>query len=228
MSRTELDYAMHYGTTTCFYRDRMPEVLSAIASEGFHIDTATPSKFSTLDPALQHIYRDSAGISALFNSKDANFTFEVNHFQEFVVSIGSRLNRFHPLHHEPLDGPLEAFCHIGLVAFVSTLFLQSGYRGYAKYALVAQCMRDTVERGIPEGYDDVMLWLLFMGGISGLEELCGRAWLGARIRRTAQSLGIGNWIELRDVLRRFPWISCHHDDGGKALWEAATRVGGRL
>jgi len=221
LRRTELDYALHYGTAAYFYRDRMAEVALALAPEGFYLHRTcfpSPSRFNTMDPALQQILLDVTNICQLFNMKHVSFGLEPHLFQEIVVSFGGRLNRFHQLQNLPLPSSLESVYHIGLTAFVTTLFLQCGRRRLIRYVLVAQCVKKAIERGVDEEHNDVLLWLLFIGGISGLNELCGRDWLVSRIQRVAQSLEIDDWATLRKLLGRFPWIGCLHDVAGKALW----------
>lgn len=44
---------------------------------------------------------------------------------------------------------MEVTIHIGLIAFLTTLFLQSGGRRFLKYGLVARCLRDIVDGNGP-------------------------------------------------------------------------------
>jgi hypothetical protein len=205
----------------------MPEVACTLALEGFYLDRTlfhTSSRFSTIDPALQQILLDVINICQLFNRKHAAFGLEPHLLQEVIVSVGSRLMRLHSLLEPPLTSPLESVCYIGLTSFMTTLFLQYGHRRPMKYRLVAQRVKDVVERGIGEEHSDTMLWLLFIGGVAGLDGVCHRDWLVSRIRRMARASGIEDWVSLRSLLGKFPWIGCHHDAAGKALWVSVGEV----
>jgi hypothetical protein len=59
---------------------------------------------------------------------------------------------------------------------MTTLFIQFGRRRFLKYSLVARYLRDVTHRGLDEEDSDLMLRLLFIGGISVLAEL-DQAWL---------------------------------------------------
>jgi hypothetical protein len=219
-----MDYALHYGTSTCFYRDRMSEVARTLALEGFPLDRSlfqSQSRFSNMDPFLHQILVDVTNICSLFNRKNADFRLDPDMLQEIIVSVGYRLVRFHPLCEAPPENRLEAVCHIGLTAFMTTMFLQFGRRRYLKYGLVAQCATEIIEINLDEGDGDFKLWLLFICGISVLD-WAEQAWLASKIRRVAQELGIRDWAALHRCLVKFPWISSMHDEAGKALWDSVS------
>jgi hypothetical protein len=177
-----------------------------------------------MNPFLQQILVDVTGISSLLNRKNIDFRLDSDMLQEIIVSVGYRLVHFHSLCEPPLENRLESVCHIGLTAFMTTMFLQFGRRRYLKYGLVAQCARKIIEEGLDEGDGDVMLWLLFVGGISVLDGV-GQTWLASKIRRVAKALGIRDWDALHRCLVKFPWIDSVHDEAGKMLWES---VGGDI
>lgn len=223
--RTSLDYALHYGTSTCFYRDRMSDVAQALASQGFFMSREfadSGSKFQRMDPFLQRVLLDVTSVTCLFNMDHAGLKVDPNMLQEVIVSVGCRLVRFHPLGGPQLESKLEAACHIGLIAFTTTLFLQFGRRRFLKYGLVAQRLKEVIDREMEEEDDDVMLWLLFIGGISILAEV-DQAWLISRIHTVIQTLGIKDWPALHGYLVQLPWINSLYDETGKSLWDLVMR-----
>ncbi|EXJ79038.1 hypothetical protein A1O3_08539 [Capronia epimyces CBS 606.96] len=222
--KSDLDYALHYGTSPCFYRDRMSDVALALASEGLlmnrHLGDCR-SRFDGIDPCLRQILLDVTNIASLFNM---DYKMDPHTFQEVIVSLGSRLVRFHPLSGPPLEGRLESACHVGLITFVTTFFLQCGRRRFLKYGLVGQHLRQVIDRGLDKQDDDLMLWILFIGGTSVLADR-DHAWLMPKIQRTLRSLSIETWAGLHQCLVLFPWVNSLHDEAAKALWDAAVGKG---
>lgn len=129
-----------------------------------------------------------------------------------------RLVRFLELGGPLLESKLDAVYHIGLIAFMTTLFLQFDGRRFLRYTLVSRCLKSVIQRGIFEIDGDSLLWLLFIGGISVLEETDQR-WVILQISHMVRLLGIESWVQLRQTLTQLPWIGAIHDGPGKALWE---------
>jgi hypothetical protein len=102
--------------------------------------------------------------------------------QEVTVSLGCRLVGFHELGKLPLQNWLEAACHIGLVTFISTFFLQIGGRRFLKYGIVTERLKSTIDNRSVQEDSHVMLWLLFIGGISILAGL-DQVWLLQKYRK---------------------------------------------
>ncbi|KAF1979765.1 hypothetical protein BU23DRAFT_496621 [Bimuria novae-zelandiae CBS 107.79] len=230
LCKTDVDYALHYGTSTCFYRDHMAEVYRSLRTDGFVRTNdweRLPPSAHNLNPFLRCILQDVMNICALFNNEKLNFRLESSMLQEFVVSVGHRVVQSHPLSETPLKDPVEGAYHIGLAAFVTTLMLQFGRRRYLKFSLVGKCLKEAVMLSLDEEHDGIVLWLLFLGGISVLGDMQD-AWLGTRIRHILARLGIKGWTEVRRHLVQYPWISAVHDDGGKRLWEFVMRDQARI
>ena len=201
----------------------MVDVALALEAEGFLLNrrsTTLRSSSNRVDPRLNQVLLDANGIVALLNMDCVRFRFEPDMLQEIIVSIGCRLVAFHPLCEPQLESRLDSAYHIGLTAFITTLFLQVGRRRFQKYGLVGQHLKLAIEKGLEEEDNSVMLWLLFVGGISVLEG-GDQAWLHSRIHHVAASLELDSWDMLRQHLLQFPWIISLHDEPGKALWDAA-------
>lgn len=128
--KTEFDYALHYGTPMSLYRDRMDDVYMSLAAKGFRAarKPQTPgTRFSDLDRSLQQVMFDMWNVSALFN---AGFKMDPNMLQDVLVSIGSRLIRFHSLGEPPLEDWFEEACHAGMIAFTTTFVIRVGPRRF--------------------------------------------------------------------------------------------------
>lgn len=226
VERTDLDFALHWGTTTCFYRDRMTAVAEALTAQGFFMDSTlvdVKSSSNKINPALRQVLVDATNVACLFNRADTNLKLNPAVYQEIIISIGGRLVGFHPLGDPPLTMKLEAAYHIGLIVFLTTMFIQIGRRRFLKYGLVGQCLKNLIHSGLDEDDNDLLLWLLFIGGISVLGG-SEQSWVIVRIRTMTTLMGLGSWTELRNHLGRFPWIGSLHDCAGRALWNAAKSI----
>jgi hypothetical protein len=138
--------------------------------------------------------------------------------QEVIISVGYRLLRLHTFDGTYLEDKLESVCHIALTAFMTTLFLQIGRRRFLQYRLVGGCLNEVVNRGLDNADQELMLWLLFVGGISVVPEE-DEHWLCTSIQQVARRRGIEDWTEMHRCLRQFPWIGSVHDESGKQLWD---------
>ncbi|KAJ9632781.1 hypothetical protein H2204_007656 [Knufia peltigerae] len=218
--RTDLDCALSYGTTPCFYRDRMSDVVWYLAAQGFPISQPSIDSnpwFNELSITLQQLVIEVTCIGHSFNM---GYKLDPYMFQEFIVSLGYRLVRFHPIGGpEPqLENKVDRACHIGLIVFLTTLFLRRGDRCFMRYEPVAQQLKSVIETGLEAGYSDLTLWLLFIGGVSVLGNL-DSAWLKMRIVQAARLLKVTSWKDAQSCLVRFPWINLLHNEAGEAFWK---------
>ncbi|KIW10155.1 hypothetical protein PV08_11116 [Exophiala spinifera] len=217
--KTDIDCALSYGTTPGFYRDRMSDVIWCLTSQGFsmiHCPIDSNPWFNELSPTLGQLLLEVVCIGQSF---DKGYKLDPYMFQEFLVSLGYRLIHFHPLgdSNPRLESKVDQACHIGLTVYLTTLFLRRGNRCFLRYRLIAQQLKDIIETGLEGEHNDLMLWLLFIGGVSVLEDL-DQAWLGLRIRQAAQSLEVNSWKGIQLCLTQFPWIGLLHNEAGEALW----------
>lgn len=201
----------------------MSEVQMALASRGFshnRVLAASAICHTGLDPDLREILLDVTSLTSLINSIPADQTLDVNTFQEMVISICSRLIRFHPLLSSKGESDIEAAYHIGLTVFMMTLFLQHDGRRILRYELVSLRLKAVLDRGLDELDNDLVLWLMLIGGIwiaGDADEL----WLVLRISRLGRRLGINSWTEVQGSINKFPWINAIHDQPGRAVWDSA-------
>lgn len=218
--RTDLDCALSYGTAPCFYRDRMSHVIWRLASQGFPMSQHSinsNSWFNELNPTLRQLFLEVTCIGSSFNM---GYKLDPYMFQEFIVSLGYRLISFHAIGSPSpqLENKVDRAVHIGLTVFLTTLFLRRGDRCFLRYKPVAKHLTCVVDTGLDEEHNDLMLWLLFIGGVSVLGDL-DTTWLSMRMRHAAQSLNLTSWKGIQLCLVQFPWINVLHNEAGEALWK---------
>jgi hypothetical protein len=159
-------------------------------------------------------------VTCIGSSFNMGYKLDPYMFQEFIVSLGYRLISFHAIGSPSpqLENKVDRAVHIGLTVFLTTLFLRRGDRCFLRYKPVAKHLTCVVDTGLDEEHNDLMLWLLFIGGVSVLGDL-DTTWLSMRMRHAAQSLNLTSWKGIQLCLVQFPWINVLHNEAGEALWK---------
>jgi hypothetical protein len=204
-----------------FFRDRMSKVRHTFESKGLNLDLiSAPSlvRHDRLDLTLHEILLDARRLTSILNSISPGLILDCNTFLEMIISICSRLIRYHPLQDFKQISSMEAVYHIGLTIFMMTSFLQLDGRQILRYDLVTLRLKETLDDDLEELDDDLVLWLMIIGGIWTLGGTDG-AWLIPRIRKLAGRLGIDVWADVLNVVSRFPWIGVLHDEAGREVWK---------
>ncbi len=171
-------------------------------------------QFQIYESTLQQVFVDLMSVSRLLNYNPAFFRFEPFAYQEVLLSVCYRL-----LHHQPLaDNELgnwdgrephyQQLCHLGFLALMTTLLFR--YKAFKRlsYPLLAERLRRTVDEVSSNrpANDPMLLWFLFVGGISVFIDADTRKWLSPHIKKCLSGLGIDDWPAARKQIRKFPWI----------------------
>lgn len=206
-----------------FYRDRMPEARATLTAAGFKLDPVAAEcaiQHQGLHPVLYDILLDVISISLLFNCLPPGQKINVTTFSELVLSVSSRLVRFHSLSDPPLESATEAAYHIGLTIFMMSTFLQHDRRRIIAYEFVSTHLKDIIDRGTEALGKGLALWLTFLGGIWVLGDP-DTFWLRQRVRGLVERLEINSWEEVQSLVSQFPWIRPFHDKVGLEVWNLA-------
>lgn len=167
-------------------------------------------------------------VSRLLNYNPAYFRFEPFAYQEVLISVCYRLLHRHPLADNELengDGSethYQKLCHLGLLALMTTLLFR--YKAFRRlsYPLLAERLRNAIDEASSNrlANDPMLLWFLFVGGVSVFMDADTRRWLSPHIKTCLSGLSIDGWPAARNQVRKFPWIDIVHDDLGHELWQA--------
>lgn len=206
----------------------MPEIRESIVSRTLGLEvtpTAELVQHQVLDPSLRQILLDALTASSIFNNVLPDRAFDLITFQEMQVSICYRLFRLNSLQSPRPECDVQAVYHMGLTIFMITLFFQFDCRRMLGYELISLRFKEALSNEFDGGdQSGLALWLALIGGIwlSGdVDPDSYRDWLGLRLRREAQQLGVHNWDEALDAVKRFPWIHTLHDEPGRIAWNQA-------
>lgn len=115
----------------------------------------------------------------------------------------------------------DSLVYLALLAFMTTLLPEYG-RDSTSYPLLTDRLNSAINH-IDVTTEDtqgpglsLLLWALFMSGLSSLPE---NRPLSLLIPGTCRQLGLYDWPAVRDELCRYPWVSTLHDFPGQSLWE---------
>lgn len=207
----------------------MPQIRETLGSTIFRLDCPLIVPIiqhnERLDPHLREILLDTLTASDLFNNHLPNRAFDLVAFQEMQVSIGYRLFQFSSLQSPKHECTVQAAYYVGLTIFLMTMFLQFDHRRMMDYELISLCLKDVLDGGLDrQDESGLALWLTLIGGIWVSRDADGE-WLGPRLRREAQRLGLESWDRALDIISKFPWIHTLHDEPGHKVWNMAYSRG---
>jgi hypothetical protein len=166
---------------------------------------------------IQDILVDVISITTLFHNPPTRQTLDIRTFLEVGISICCRLIRFRPLQSPKPECKREAAYHIGLITFMTTLFLQWDNRRIQEYDSISRRLREVLDEEFDAHDGDLLLWLLFIASLWFSTTISH--WLILRIRILTVQLDIDNWSRVRDSICKFPWINVLHEKTGRAVWD---------
>ncbi|KAH8766446.1 hypothetical protein F5882DRAFT_413810 [Hyaloscypha sp. PMI_1271] len=220
MSQIDILYALRYGKPVLFFRDHMSEVRSTLQSMGVNFYSGlTPGQHQQdgINTDLQDILADVMSITTLFNNPPTRLTLDIGTFLEIVTSICCRLIRFRQLQSPKPECKREAAYHIGLITFMTTLFLQWDDRRIQEYDSISRRLMKVLDEELDAHDGDLLLWLLFITSL--WFSTTSSHWLILRIRILRVQLDIDNWPRVRDSICKLPWINVLHEQTGRAVWD---------
>ena len=142
-------------------------------------------------------------------------------YTETQVSLLYRLIEVAPLGQpRSMSGGLyDDVTHLAMLAFMTTL-LPKYVRDESSHLLsdrLESAIQDlhATSAGIQDSGFSLLLWALFIGGVSVLKRKDHR-WM---ILKTCERLNLYDWPAVRRQLCGFPWIHTLHNVPGQCLWE---------
>lgn len=116
---------------------------------------------------------------------------------------------------------IDEVIRLGLLVFSSHVFLNwQGIKPPNSHLprLYRNCL---LQLKLPnELAPQVLLWLLMVGAIVVFSP-ADDVWLRPWIRVNIEMCGVGDWTELHNQLKMFPWIDNLHDGPGRVIYDAA-------
>lgn len=213
-------YALRYGEPVLFFRDHIPRSIrlsfSPSPTSGLH-------QHDGMDTDLKAILIDVMSLTNLFNNPCNRQSLDIGTFLEIVISICCRLIRFGPLRNPKPGCNRDAAYHIGLLTFMTTLFLNWDNRRIQEYHLISWRLREVLDEDFDAHDGDLHLWLLFISSL--WSSTTNSHWLILRIRSLTAQLNIDSWSGVRDFICKLPWVNALHEQTGRAVWDLVHQRG---
>lgn len=173
------------------------------------------------EPQLQYLHEELSRLCCFLNNLSTPPRLDPSDLEDALSSLAYRLLHLHPIIGDTMENIVENAYHLGAVALLWTIMFESGRLHRSPYTLLAERIREAVNALIGAGTDatPLVLWLLFVGGISVLGSN-DKGWLYSRIKCCTSVLGLENWQCTRELLEQFPWINLIHDKPAQRLWDA--------
>jgi hypothetical protein len=173
------------------------------------------------EPQLQYLREELMRLCRFLNSLSTPPQLDPADFEDALISLAYRLLHLRPLNSDAMESTVELAYHLGAVALLWTVMFESGRLHRNPYTLLAESIRKAVNALIAAGTGEtaLVLWLLFVGGISvlGFDDM---PWLCCRIQCYTAVLDLKTWQSTRELLAQFPWINLIHDKPAQRLWAA--------
>lgn len=123
----------------------------------------------------------------------------------------------------PSDQNLNAVLRIGALLYIQATLQEFPFSAVGPRSLVRRMREQAMMikmRNQREG--ELMIWLLFMGGIEARDEV-DRRWFVDQIGKLVGRLGVGlEWEGVRGTLEGLWWVAKIHEERGKRLWDEAV------
>lgn len=184
--------------------------------------------FHNLGTNLQDLLTNMTSFARIINDTISGLrpTFSGHVMHCTLLVLGYRLVNISPLSGPRPHDHLIDTIHLGLVAFVVT-FLRGLHRKISERPLLSSVARAAVdniyhdEKGVQED-QEVLLWFLFLGAASVFRSVDHSSWLILKARQTMNALDLSSWVDLQEVLVKFPWVHTLHDKAGWELWSRCS------
>lgn len=222
ITRLDVELALHTGLPTLFRSDALIPA-NGVSAESRVIKDQLPSTALRLSRIMLSV----VSFASLLNGreKEGQTKLDPLSYTEMLVSLLYRLIEVAPLGQARSisGGPYDDVAHLAMLAFMTTLL--------PKYARddSSHLLCDRLESAIqelhvasadtPHSGPSLLLWTLFIGGVSFLKRQDHRR----LIVETCERLDLHDWPAVRRQLCGFPWIHTLHDIPGRCLWENAQR-----
>lgn len=136
--------------------------------------------------------------------------------ETFVHAMGSIMYRL--LHTQYQQGSLEETCRLGLLAFLSPIFLQ-----WTKYELADPRFTSSYRNSLELLHRDnaiqppILLWLLVVGALSMSHEPENYAWIRPLLCSHIKLCNIVSWEDMKELLRLSLWVDNLYDEPCESL-----------
>lgn len=187
----------------------------------------TKDQLPSTTPRLSRIIFSVVSFASLLNSREREGRTKLDPltYTETLVSLLYRLIEVAPLGQprSMSEGVYDDVIQLAMLAFMTTLLPKYGYDDSS--CLLSDRLESAIQdlqvtsADSQDGGSSLILWALFIGGVSVLKLKDHRR----LILETCERLDLSDWPPVHRQLCVFPWIHTLHDIPGRCLWEDSQR-----
>lgn len=129
-----------------------------------------------------------------------------------------------------INSPRETFYKMRAYAIAGTTFLYLYLRNIPPSSTALDYFPSHLQDALSDGNvidnaeifpPEVLLWVLFMGGIAS-EDRVQRPWFRERASKVCATLAVESWPVARQILMRFPFTGSDCASHGRGFWSELT------
>ena len=178
-----------------------------------------------INTQLAAIAEDMFIMTQVLNATTAETKLDGTTYQELVLTFIYRLLDVSTVLNPTFTNPVERACHLGMVAFMSTLLFRFDSDYHIQYTIVLEEYLETLQ--VPGLFDrmpqDLRLWLLTVADIIVSRKI-HTDWRPSHLTACLRDLGIETWERAQALLERYPWVKLVHDKRARAAFRACLNA----
>ncbi|KAK1731502.1 uncharacterized protein BDZ83DRAFT_597727 [Colletotrichum acutatum] len=224
--RLDIELAMQNGSPTIFDSRDVP-VTTVLCDS-----TTVKEQLSACTPGLPRIMLDLIVFAGILNDRVKNGRSKLNplDYTETLISLLYRLLEGEPFS-QPLlasEGLYDDAARLAMLAFMTGLlpnYCSDNFSSSLLCTRLVEAVRElhSTQAEVRAGDVSLLLWILFMSGISVLK-VNDHSWLLFAIAETCDRADLRDWATVHHHLSGFPWIYTLHDAPARCVWEEVHRV----
>jgi hypothetical protein len=176
-----------------------------------------------INTQLAVIAEDMFMLTQVLNATTTETKLDGTTYQELVLSFLYRLLDVSTILNPTFKSNIERACHLGMVAFMSTLLFRFDSNYHIQYTIVLQEYQEVLQ--VPDLFDtapqDLRLWLLTVADIIVSRKIHTH-WRPSQLAACLSDLGIETWERAQALLKRYPWVKLVHDKRARTTFTVST------
>lgn len=179
----------------------------------------------TLDSRISNIWHDAQEFCTVVNLAHLTHRkLKASLFQEIMVSLQYRLLQLNQSPHIIPQGSLHETIRLGVLAFTTTVFLQTINNSTRYLHLASSLTLALMSLDQPLTSEDWELRLWIMVVATDTVFSCNRYgnWLREKLHVATKALQVSSWQEFKAIMKKFLWIDTINDAHGQKIFDMCT------
>jgi hypothetical protein len=180
---------------------------------------------SGLDPTLVKLYENVDNFSIVIDHvlRTDNTSLNLLEFCEECISLQQSFLSFSSSKSELEQRLTEEALRIGALLYMKAVLKELPSPVTGSRILISEMKRNLEGKLNPRKQEPILLWLCFIGCSSAKDE-SDKRWFQAHLIDLAIILDLGDWYDVRKVLRRILWVEAIHEVPFGDIWDQCTAI----